>query len=320
MTCVLVAVYNAEKTLRKCLDSLLSQTLKEVQIICIDDASTDSSLSILNNYASKHSNIEVIALQENHGQAYARNQGIPLIKGEYTAFLDSDDFLEPTALETIENVFREDADTDCVLFDVQYLYHEGITKGYRTKIPEVISGYDACIKALTWNIHGWYVARTELYKKYPFDETCHSYSDDNVTMEHFYHSRKVRSSKAKYFFVQTDNSCTRGISIHLFDWLRANESLHKKLLSWNMPQDIIDLYERVRYYNLLSITRTYLRHQKSFTTKQHKLIKDELKYAWKNIDTSSLPFNVKFKPAYFPLHPFWNLFYLQEWLYAKLIK
>ena len=73
---VLVAVYNAEKYIRKCLDSLIEQTLTDIQVVCIDDASTDNSLSILNEYAGKDNRIEVIALTENHGQAHARNQGL----------------------------------------------------------------------------------------------------------------------------------------------------------------------------------------------------------------------------------------------------
>ena len=61
---VLVAVYNAEKYIRKCLDSLIGQTLTDIQVVCIDDASTDSSLSILNEYAVKDNRIEVIALTD----------------------------------------------------------------------------------------------------------------------------------------------------------------------------------------------------------------------------------------------------------------
>ena len=96
---VLIAVYNAEKTLSRCIDSLLSQSIGEVQIICIDDASTDSSLTILRQDAATHSCIEVVALDTNHGQAYARNQSLPLSKAPLTAYLDSDDYMSADALE-----------------------------------------------------------------------------------------------------------------------------------------------------------------------------------------------------------------------------
>ena len=114
MTCpkvtVLVAVYNAEKYIRKCLDSLIEQTLTDIQVVCVDDASTDNSLFILNEYAKKDNRIEIIALTENHGQAYARNQGLVKAKGQYVCFLDSDDWMSADCLEKAEAGCPPEAD------------------------------------------------------------------------------------------------------------------------------------------------------------------------------------------------------------------
>ena len=90
---ILVAVYNAEKYLSQCLSSLLSQTLQDIEIICVDDASTDSSLNILNAYAKKDERIKVVHLPQNAGIAKARNAGLRISTGEYIAFVDSDDWL-----------------------------------------------------------------------------------------------------------------------------------------------------------------------------------------------------------------------------------
>lgn len=323
MTSVLVSVYNAEATLGRCLDSLLAQTLGEVQIICVDDASTDSSPSILREYASRHSNIDTVFLPENHGQGYARNQGIPLVRGEYTAFLDSDDYMAPDALETVERVFAQHPQTDCVLLNVQYEYPDGHRHGYRsdTEQPkhtfEVMSGRAAFEASLTWEVHGWYVARSEMYRNYPFDDSCHSYSDDNTTMEHYLHSREVRWCDARYYFVQQPDSCTRGVSMRRFDWMRANEVLHFKLIKWGMPRHIINIYEEQRYYVLLSSHRLFLEHKDSFTPEQQSTILHLLRRIWTGIDTSSsLPFKVKYKPFYMPLHPFWHLFHFQQQLHV----
>ena len=73
---ILIAVYNAEKYLCQCMDSLLGQSLPDIQVICVDDASTDNSLKILNDYAQKDDRVEVISLLENVGQAKARNEGL----------------------------------------------------------------------------------------------------------------------------------------------------------------------------------------------------------------------------------------------------
>lgn len=90
---VIIPVYNTEKYLRNCLNSIITQTLREIEIICINDGSTDSSLEILREYAQRDDRFVVIS-QTNKGQSFARNKGIDVARGEYIAFVDSDDYLE----------------------------------------------------------------------------------------------------------------------------------------------------------------------------------------------------------------------------------
>ena len=99
---VIVPVYNVEKYLRECLESLVNQTLKEIEIICINDGSEDSSLEILNEYASKDSRFKIIS-QQNQGQGIARNKGIDIASGEYLQFVDPDDWVETNMLEKLYN-------------------------------------------------------------------------------------------------------------------------------------------------------------------------------------------------------------------------
>ena len=108
---VLVAAYNAEKYLETCLDSLAAQTLKDIQIVCIDDASTDSTLQILQRYAAKDSRIQILQRSENAGQAVARNMGIDVADGDYIAMLDADDWLSADALEKAVDILDSDAPT-----------------------------------------------------------------------------------------------------------------------------------------------------------------------------------------------------------------
>lgn len=91
---VIIPVYNTEKYLEKCLDSVCNQTLSDIEIICIDDCSTDNSLNILKEYAHRDRRIKLIKFEENKGPAVARNLGITEASGEYIAFLDSDDYPE----------------------------------------------------------------------------------------------------------------------------------------------------------------------------------------------------------------------------------
>ncbi len=94
---VIIPVYNAEKYLRQCLDSVINQTLQNIEIICVDDGSTDCSSEILLEYSKKDVRINVLT-QENHGQSAARNNALSVAAGEYVAFLDSDDFYVENAL------------------------------------------------------------------------------------------------------------------------------------------------------------------------------------------------------------------------------
>ena len=97
---VIVPTFNIERYIKKCLDSLLSQTLKEIEIICIDDGSTDNSYEILCEYATKDNRF-IILQQENKGAGAARNKGMEISKGEFLAFLDADDFFEADLLEQL---------------------------------------------------------------------------------------------------------------------------------------------------------------------------------------------------------------------------
>lgn len=104
---VIVPVYNAEKYLRQCLDSIVNQTLGDIEIICVDDGSTDGSLSILKEYAEKDERIFILQ-QPNLRAGVARNNGLKIAKGKYLSFLDSDDFFELDMLEKMYNKIEED--------------------------------------------------------------------------------------------------------------------------------------------------------------------------------------------------------------------
>jgi len=103
---VIIPIYNTEKYLRQCLDSVVNQTLKDIEIICINDGSTDSSLQILNEYANKDNRIVVIN-STNEGAGASRNKGLAISNGKYLAFWDSDDFFELDALKKFYDVAEE---------------------------------------------------------------------------------------------------------------------------------------------------------------------------------------------------------------------
>ena len=111
---IIVPVFNTDKYLSECLDSIINQTFKDIEIICINDGSTDDSLKILDEYERKDSRLKVFS-QENQGLAASRNAGLKLASGEFVYFMDSDDILEITAIEELFMICEE-KDLDMLLF------------------------------------------------------------------------------------------------------------------------------------------------------------------------------------------------------------
>ena len=106
---VIIPVYNTEKYLPKCLESVCNQTLKDIEIICVNDASPDNSLAVLQEYAKNDNRIKLINFTENKGAAAARNAGIDAATGEYIGFVDSDDFVD---LDFYEKLYTKAKETD----------------------------------------------------------------------------------------------------------------------------------------------------------------------------------------------------------------
>lgn len=116
MISVIIPVYNVEKFIRQCLDSILSQTYKNYEVILIDDKSKDNSLDIIKEYEKKYSNFFVIENEKNSGPGASRNKGIDASKGEYIMFVDSDDYIEPNTLEDAINAAKK-YNADIVRYD-----------------------------------------------------------------------------------------------------------------------------------------------------------------------------------------------------------
>ncbi len=106
MISIIIPVYNVEKYLRECLDSLLNQTYQDFEVICVDDGSTDESYKILEEYKNKDERF-IIIQQDNQGAGPARNRGIEVAKGDYIQFLDADDYFESNMLEKLYSEAKE---------------------------------------------------------------------------------------------------------------------------------------------------------------------------------------------------------------------
>lgn len=317
---VLVAVYNTEPYLRQCLDSLIAQTWKDIQVICVDDCSTDGSLSVLHEYARRDNRIEVLALPENGGQAHARNVGLGIATGDYVTFLDSDDWLAEDALQQMAAVFGAHPLTDTVLFKVMLCTGSPQSFAgscYPMKPFDVLSGKEAFEKSLDWQIHGIYAARRSLYERYPYDDSCRAYSDDNTTRLHYYISREVRCCDGIYYYRQNPQSVTHKASVRRFDYLRANESMKRQLLQLGVGQSVIRQYENIRWRVLVDLYMFYHCHGHELSPQEQSYGKSELHRIWDGIDRSLLESGLTCKLGYRPMKS-WRMFCFQEWVYFTL--
>lgn len=145
---VIVPVYNVEEYLERCLDSLVNQTLKDIEIIIVNDGSTDGSKEKIQKYINTYKNI-VYLEKENGGLSSARNYGIPYAKGEYIGFVDSDDYVELTMYEKMYNKAIEEK-SDMVECDFIWEYpnkkREDIGKVYSSKKEAIIEA-----RVVAWN-------------------------------------------------------------------------------------------------------------------------------------------------------------------------
>ena len=172
---VIVPVYNVEKYLPECLDSIINQTLKDIEIICLNDGSTDNSLDILKEYALKDSRIKLID-KENEGLGYTRKVGLEHATGDYLLFCDSDDYYaELTAFEELYN-YIEKVKVDVVIFEsIKYSSSKGFweNKDDHFNNPpqkEVFSYFDL-------GLEGMLASRAYMWKKIYSKKFFDSYND-----------------------------------------------------------------------------------------------------------------------------------------------
>ncbi len=135
---IIVPVYNVEKYLRECVDSVLTQTFKDFELILVNDGSKDNSGNICDEYAAKDARVKVIH-KENGGQSTARNAGVAAAQGQYAIFIDSDDiFCDHTFFETLHNKISERS--DIVVFRYFKYYEDGKTNDCGIKLDNLPTG------------------------------------------------------------------------------------------------------------------------------------------------------------------------------------
>ena len=212
---VIIPVYNVQMYIEKCLATVMNQSLKAIEIIIVNDGSTDESMEIVNSFHSSYSNI-IIINKENAGLSSARNSGLKIAKGKYIAFIDSDDYIEMAMLEKMYNR-AEEKDLDIVCCNVTKVDSNGKTIGVEKNVIDYDHVYDKdeVIKEYLLNNIPSY-AWNKLYNKRLFQEYKITYpegklyEDIGTTFELLFRSSRTGFINQEfYYYVQRGGAITK---------------------------------------------------------------------------------------------------------------
>ena len=250
---VIIPVYNVEKYLRQCLDSVMGQTLKEIEIICVDDGSTDNSLEILKEYAARDNRITVLSQQNLHA-GVARNAGLAVARGEYLSFLDSDDFFELNMLEEMYKSCKE-TDSDVAICRAAEFTSSGISSlwwaikeqylndktQFSCKDPEFAKYLFQSIIGFPWN---------KIYRK--------SFVDENKI---YFSSSHHHNDTAFVMATLVGANSIVYVKHELVNYRKREDSLcHKK--SGNIESLYVSIIDT---YNMIKNKKNYVMVEQSFT-------------------------------------------------------
>ena len=264
---VVVPVYNVEKYLNKCVDSILNQTLPVAEIILVDDGSKDASGKIADEYARKYAQIRVIH-QKNGGSSAARNSGIDAASKPYITFVDSDDYIEPTMYERLMTLLQ-DNEADISIGGVWYEQETGEKYApYAANIEKVWNKKESLIELNSYQYFNMSFCDA-IFKRSLFESSA--YGEETLRFpvgklcEDFYLMHKIVARAEKivytstpfYHYVQRENSNSRNVKVNLAPMDASVQQLafYKK---W-FP-DLSYVAETACFFAYASIYTTYCRN------------------------------------------------------------
>lgn len=280
---IIVPIYNVEEYLDRCITSLLNQTLKDIEIILVDDESPDNCGSMCDKYAMEHENIKVIH-KKNGGLGYARNSGLEIATGEYVGFIDSDDFVDEKMYETLYN-FAKQYDLDATISAGFIYFKDGITSEKleistevffereqirEVFIPEIIGApptHSSDVKYAMSVCRGIYSLKQIRENNLGFLSERDFLSEDilfNISYLSF--SRKVGLyPKSFYYYCYNKSSITR---TYREDYLPRMSILYEKIKELT---ENFDIYKYAKF----NIDRLYLLMTRGFLRGEFLLNKDK---------------------------------------------
>lgn len=210
---IIIPVYNSEKYLRKCIESVLNQILKNCEIILVDDGSTDHSIDICREYEKNFNNIKVYS-QTNVGQGAARNNGMKVAKGNYIGFVDSDDRIDPNMYKSLlEAATVNDCDI-CICGNEKFYKYNDIHDCNKDAIYKIETDNEKILKSFllqkisSYSCDKIYKRKLLLKNNIKFPEGYY-FEDINFVLKSLYYSRKIAITEENFYkYLQRSDSTT----------------------------------------------------------------------------------------------------------------
>lgn len=262
MVSIIVPVYNTENELPRCLTSIVNQSYKDLEIICIDDGSADRSGVIADEFARGDSRIRVIH-KSNGGESSARNAGLKLAKGEYIAFCDCDDYLDTDMYEVlVSEIKKKQADIAAAGWYQEDLFQMREVKNVKP-VENIVFGRDQFLRylymrdsyrglAYMWNkLYRREILRDKEGGQIFFDETMQIGGDVLYLAEAALQAKRViYIDRPFYHYCQREESgCRTKDPARLRDWLRAYEKVIQRFREERVDQEILDYVKRFLAYH-----------------------------------------------------------------------
>lgn len=223
---IIVPVYNVEKYIKKCLNSLIKQTYKNIEIIIVNDGSSDNSLSICQKFAEEDKRIKIIT-QENKGLSGARNTGLSLAKGKYISFIDSDDYVSNNYIEKMYLAIKS-SNADICCCDFWYVSEDDNKWTFKNKKNKIFTKEEALIDIFTGTQNTEIMVWNKLYKTNLFFDNDIKFdlgktNEDNFIMYKLYDkaSKIVLIKDKLYYYLQRNDSIMGTFNSKRFDILEA---------------------------------------------------------------------------------------------------
>lgn len=268
---IIVPVYNVEKYLTKCLDSLANQTLQDIEILVINDESPDNSQKIIDSFVKNYPEKIFSYKKENGGQGSARNMGLHYAKGDYISFVDSDDWLDLDAIENMYNIAIKE-NSDMVFCDMIDHFSNGTQKYYNcTKFSSVYTVTpSACNKLFKKSLINNLQFMTNVW-----------YEDFNFTTKVLFNNPKISTISLGFYHcnVRDTSTMNNNNSLKNIDMITVIEDLKKYALLNNTYDPNIISYLIFEHILITTVNRVAMQKNKDTA----KVIKQLIKYSKQNI-------------------------------------